>query len=218
MKLYHGTSERNLEKLLKDGLAPRGEGITNWKEYPSRPDMVYLTQAYALYFAISASDTDTERCLIMEIDTTKLNQTKFFPDEDFLAQEAGSLMMHEFFRDNIFDHKKRWKDSLLQLGNVAYRGKVHPYAFSRYCLFDAKVRPEIAMNALDPTISIMNYKFCGPKYRRLISWLFEDTDQLLCDYEIEGAKIRPDAERFLKIWEEEGKKRDGVEVVNLKEV
>ena len=216
MKLYHGTTEVSLEKLLVNGISPRGDKSTNWKDYPSRVDMVYLTQSYALYFAIQATqNTDKERILIIEVDSNKLNQTKFFPDEDFLAQEINDLSKHDEFRDNLVQYKNRWKDSLSKIGNVAYKGIVHPYSFSRYCLIDVKKHAEVAMMGLDPTISIMNYKFVGFKYRNLIAWLFGDSDSLVTPEEVEMYKQLPNMEQWLENWDRLSKDRSGIEIVNM---
>ena len=54
LKLYHGTSSRFLDRILKHGIKPRGKGTSQWDKFPSRPDLVYLTTAYPFYFAIQA--------------------------------------------------------------------------------------------------------------------------------------------------------------------
>ncbi|MGW8177299.1 MAG: hypothetical protein ACWGQW_00660, partial [bacterium] len=54
MKLYHGTSARVARKAGQQGLKPRGKRKSNW-DVPSRSDLVYLTLAYAAYFAAVAS-------------------------------------------------------------------------------------------------------------------------------------------------------------------
>lgn len=52
--LYHGTSSKYLPSILREGIKPRKlTRQSNWKTtIESRNDMVYLTNAYALYFAI----------------------------------------------------------------------------------------------------------------------------------------------------------------------
>ena len=87
MMLYHGTSERNLKVILKKGLLPRSTSKrrTNWDRNPSHPEAVYLTNAYAGFYA-NASCKGRERWAILEIDTDKLSPFAFAPDEDFLEQ------------------------------------------------------------------------------------------------------------------------------------
>ena len=61
MKLYHGTTEAVARKALREGLRTRSEtGSTgNWQHTVSSPtDRVYLTEAYAPYFAHAAQPDD----------------------------------------------------------------------------------------------------------------------------------------------------------------
>lgn len=88
MFVYHGTSEKYLPEVLKNGLVPRGDRGGNWKHTEEgHPEFVYLTSVYAGYFACCAiDDFDKERMMIVEVDLDKLFQFKFRPDEDFIAQ------------------------------------------------------------------------------------------------------------------------------------
>ena len=104
MKLYHGTSERHLRKILKEGILPRvsSKNEGNWAHtVESANDRVYLTKGYAPYFANCAAE-ENERWVIIEIDKNKLigmdtaflgiteEQVhkrvweRFFPDEDYI--------------------------------------------------------------------------------------------------------------------------------------
>ena len=65
IRLFHGTSQKHLNSILKKGLMPRGKKPSNWEEYPSANDRVYLTRSYAIFFAIqSAHLTDTDPVII----------------------------------------------------------------------------------------------------------------------------------------------------------
>jgi hypothetical protein len=89
MKLYHGTAERHLPAILRDGLKPRGKRKGNWSHsIESNADAIYLTNAYALYFAHSATDPkdNGDRSVVLEIDTSKLDSFWLVPDEDWLEQ------------------------------------------------------------------------------------------------------------------------------------
>lgn len=49
MKLYHGTSEKYLSSILKNGITPRATNkISNWEDAPSNPHMIYLTDTHPL--------------------------------------------------------------------------------------------------------------------------------------------------------------------------
>jgi hypothetical protein len=193
MKIYHGTTEAVARAAVTEGLKPRGEsGVkTNWENCPSRSDLVYLTTAYAGYFGISASEPG-DPIGIIEVDLELLDQSLLLPDEDFIEQGSRGdsqwdnkwiqsalvgLDMTErtaFFRDNLELFSSLWTDSLAHLGNCAYKGSIPREAISRICIFDPKENPTIHHLALDPTISLLNYQFCGNKYRSLCRWLIGD--------------------------------------------
>jgi len=181
MKLYHGTSSRHLGSVLKEGLKPRGRKKGNWKSFPSRKDMVYLTNAYAPFFAIQGSK-GKEKALVLEIDTDLLDFDRLYPDEDFIAQALAYQTkrpldeVHEEVKKELEGYQHLAMDSLERLGNCSHKGGVPASAISRYCLIDCVERADIGMMSMDPSISIMNYKFCGSKYRSVISWLFGDRD------------------------------------------
>lgn len=171
MKLYHGTSETSARSALIDGLCPRGSKKSNW-EVESRNDLVYLTDAYAPYFAAQASE-DGERWAIIEVDVDLDN---LLPDEDFLEQAtrgsdicplSSMVARTSWFRRLLERFAHHAEDSLAGLGNAAHYGDIEPDFITRVVLFDPKVAPSIAMMSLDPSISILNYRFLGDKYRAL---------------------------------------------------
>lgn len=183
MLLYHGTSEKYLKDILEKGILPRSQtNNTNWKHtIQSNKSLVYLTTCYAGYFAACASKKD-EAWVIIEIDSDKLIQTKFRPDEDFIGQalhkngeKLDSLnKITKNIRDNIDSWSHMWKVSLENLGTCSYRGAIPLSAITRISKFDPDSNKEMMINCLDPTISIMNYRFCSHKYIALTNWLMGD--------------------------------------------
>jgi hypothetical protein len=177
--LYHGTNAKNLNSILSKGIQPRGKNGGNWESFPSRPDMVYLTTAYAPFFAIQSCKKG-EKALILEIDMGKLKSRNLFPDEDFIAQAVAIQTnqaiedVHEGICESLEDYRHHYIDSMNGLGNVSHKGIVPVGAVSRYCLIDTEKRSDLMIMSLDPSISLMNYKFCGERYRSIISWLFGD--------------------------------------------
>lgn len=190
MKLYHGTSARVARRALKHGLLTRERsGVrSQWKANPSREDQVYLTNAYAGFFAgCAAGCTDWA---IIEVDTERLDADAFMPDEDFLEQATrltGQSLEHlglpvnangvertAWFRENGLRFAHLWEASLEHLGNCAYRGSIPPEAITRIAIFSPRSNPSIAMAAMDPLISLMNYQLLSDKYKTLTAWLIGD--------------------------------------------
>ena len=190
MKLYHGTTETIARKALKEGLLPRNmtgsEG--NWEDNPSSSHLVYLTEVYAAYFGFCAR-TDGENIGIVEVETDLLNEQSMRPDEDFLEQvnRMGSKLpkllqkelnkcssMEErtaWFKIHLGLFKEFWKNSVEGLGNAAHYGSILPKAITKVAIFDPKTNPLIFQTAMDPTISILNFRFMADKYRAVTSWL-----------------------------------------------
>ena len=91
MIVYHGTSMSAWKKIRQSGLVPRGEtGQSNWTHsIESNPDTIYLTDAYAMHFALSAirgTAKKFEEAVIIEVDTDKLEKSALVADEDALEQ------------------------------------------------------------------------------------------------------------------------------------
>jgi hypothetical protein len=187
MKLYHGTSAAIARKALDEGLLPRRDTgrASHWTECPSREDLVYLTTAYAGYFACNATD-ELEPWGIVEIDTdTDLLELldNLVPDEDWLEQGCRAapdlptayraLDMEgrtAYWRERLTRLGYLWEQSVESLGNCAHVGPIPPEAITRVAIFDPRSNPNIAITAVDPTISILNYRICQGKYHALIRW------------------------------------------------
>ena len=108
MLLYHGTSEARWNDIVAKGaIIPRGKTkLGNWKHtIESNPKCVYMTDAYAGYFAINAievpKDDSEVRAAIIEIDTDRLDAFNLVPDEDAIEQGergARSIAKKEMLR------------------------------------------------------------------------------------------------------------------------
>ena len=256
-KLYHGTSESAVKRILKEGLLPRSvSGVGgNWDHtVPSASDRTYLTKGYAPYFAAMAAE-EGERWAIIEIDYTRLamaqyDSTYFLPDEDYVeqilrAQTITSLetqrdemkrkaeqvlrtssyltgprmgeqkdladrehyelyrsinmidsVLEEFpfdaecyertawIRDNILLFQHMAISSLDGMGNISFNGHIPLRCITRISLFDPKSNPHMAMAAMDPTISTMNWRICSEKYMEITRWFL--------GYDVDSRKVRND--------------------------
>lgn len=177
MKLYHGTSSEHLMDILKNGIRPRGIREGNWEKCPSRPDCVYLTDAYGFFYAGSTIDDKGTMCIIeVDVPTDGL-----LPDEDFVEQamrhdvdteqdpDYNVLAATWAIRDNLEAYRKYWDASLLGLGNVAYQATIQPHQITRYALVDDTA----FLMAFDPVICLANYGLMGAYYRNSMKWLFD---------------------------------------------
>lgn len=197
MRLYHGTSASVGKIALEHGLHPRSsheeEGKGNWESIPSNPECVYLTTAYAAYFAINAmGDNDTEMAII-EVESDDLDPDGFRPDEDFMEQasrdavlkgegfegllECGDSMIKrtEWFRDNGWKFQHMWEESVRGLGNCCYEGSIDASGILRVSFVETQKAGSMIMTAMDPTITLLNYQILGSKYRALTQWFMGET-------------------------------------------
>ena len=187
MKLYHGTNSELLHEILKDGLQPRRERKGNWCEHPSRPDYVYLTLAYPLYFALaSVFDSSKAKPVVLEIEADYLEESHLCPDEDFIVQTKwkGRLCCEETIDTELhltssliepLDYRHLWQASLNRLGQVAHWGCIPVKAITRYTIVTPETAPLIVSVATRPKITIHNYAHCARYYRSLVRFLFEGT-------------------------------------------
>lgn len=216
--LYHGTTATRLGSILRQGLRPRGKSRRgNWRDYPSRQDMVYLTTAYAPYFAINATAQDGV-ALLVEVDTDHLDPTKCYPDEDFVAQclafqEKRPLMsVHDGVMADLDQYQHLYSASVQGMGNLAYRGTIPADAITRYVTLLPSAQPDLCMLSMDPCISPLNYQCCGGKYTSIISWLFGDRE----DFDVlgvGGADPRVFSSEYVAAMECLWKNRTGISII-----
>ncbi len=208
MKLYHGTAARHLPDILANGLKPRGKGTGNWRHsVESCPDAVYLTNSYALHYAYSATKPG-EPMVVLEVDTSKLNMWAFAPDEDWLEQvtrkdaalapiDKPMKYRTRWYRRRLPQFAQFWRESLEGLGNCTYHGTIPPSAITRVATVDMQTYADLVWVAgMDPTVSTLNYRICGPKYRNSMRRLFHDMVELEHD-ELENYRD-PNPERAAK--------------------
>lgn len=194
MKLYHGTSETVARKALVEGLKPRQESGSkgNWNHtVSSDARTVYMTEVYAGYFACHVAGEEGERWGILEVDVARLDPKRMMPDEDFLEQATRGRRLNfrggaklqkmemkqrtEWFRQHLTDFQHVWQDSLNHLGTVAYMGAIPPEAITRAAVYDSKSNNTVSMASIDPSIMLLNHKFCQGKYIALTRWLIGDS-------------------------------------------
>lgn len=190
MFLYHGTNEETGYQILDQGILPRTRTKkSNWKHtIESNPDAVYLSDAYPMYFAIAAMPKGKSKGCVVEVDVRRLLPSLLAADEDVLEQvgrqSKDGLPGHwdikrrttyyrnhqKYFATKGFGYEK----SLQYMGTCAYLGAVPLTSISRVAFFDTTKCRELAWAMMDPTITLINYRFCQTKYRWLTKFLFHD--------------------------------------------
>lgn len=255
-KLYHGTSVKHLAAILAEGIRPReeldAEGNLlqhrkgNWDEYPSIPDMVYLTTCYPLYFANTSTEKPEDSLVIFEVNLADLDEEELHPDEDVISQslwhaekkENPDLTLQEahdtVLETGIDSWQHLWREAMASLGNVGYRGTIKPELIQRYCIVhmpQMKDRWNLIMSMLDPSIHPLNFAIKGWFYEQFVRWAFGDAEELphlteakqglkdIAEHdEQEGlAKMREHFTKAAEFWAEESKNHDGFEVVTVGE-
>lgn len=180
MILYHGTTSRHLDSIREHGLLPRyDERPTRWDDNPSATDRVYLTNAYAVWFAWTAAEAG-EKGVVVAVD---VEEEFLVADEDYLAQTNWQDEALAFLQDMSLEQRTLyWKErapsfpamaqhSLTNLGTVAHMGP---------CLDIVKIvefDPLVAIDH-DPTISLMNFRMLGGQYRAMTKDFVESDGKL----------------------------------------
>ena len=199
MKLYHGTNGAWVPNILKRGLEPRGtrQARNNWKHVPhqSNARCVYLTDSYAPHFAFNATRGKNPKCAVVEVESDRLNPDNLWADEDCLEQVSrdhgkdlcpvglsmSQRTLHyrslQFQIPSIKLHdgtdQPAWRFSLANLGTCSHQGIIPPSAITRIAVWPDKENLGLHF-VFDPTISVMNQRFCGDMYRALMAKLFGD--------------------------------------------
>lgn len=182
MKLYHGTSAKNLDSILREGIRPRGKVKGNWKHtIESNSHAVYLTRSYGPYFALQASAN--YGALILEIETARLNTFRLLPDEDAIEQSTrgkdgiGGTMRYRtaYYRRRMNEYAdgEAWKVSVKLLGTCCHKGTIPPDAITRATIVPAKHAIELLLN-WDASVTIMNQQILGDCYLQKTLRLFDD--------------------------------------------
>lgn len=196
--LYHGTSARHRAAILRNGLVPRGRRKSNWTHsVVSASDRIYLTDSYPIYFAFSATTPGVkEDGMVIEVDTDMMNDHRFVPDEDALEQATrgrdqipGSMKERTVrYRELAPMYSQFADESLYALGTCAYMGAIEPQHISRLAIITHDKLVELSLR-FDPTITIVNYHFCGERYREATQWLFDRRKGAFPEITREGIEI-----------------------------
>ncbi len=168
LTLYHGTSAKNAKQIKKKGFIT--DKKYNW-EVPSKKGFVYLSSAYAPFYAMTSNKVNGKLALVK----TEIDEEDCYPEDDFLMRALFGKSVYtkqELELINMEIYKHLWPNSLKHMGNIATKPDSIKIIGIRY--FDGKN----LLYKCDPSISPMNYKFMGDYYKRLTKWIYEGKDIL----------------------------------------
>jgi len=179
MFVYHGTAASHYDSIIESGIFPRENEAGCWDKNASVPEHVYLTDCYAGYFAYNAASLLEEDVLmVVEVDLSLLDESRLFPDEDFIVYAAKDVPegvdKHEWVKGHIHDYQEFWKESLSFLGNVAHRGTVPIDAVTRIARMSVKSAPEVVYGIIDAQVSPLNKKFVGDTHAAYTKYIMGD--------------------------------------------
>lgn len=130
MILFHGTSDKFLKKILKEGIRPReehGHSVYKKIDFESREEFVYLTDRYPVFYANFAQDHAGGRACVIRCE---VDEDMLFPDEEFIGtvlarqEHKGAKNLKEITKKMILDvdpweYQHEWPKSMKYMGTVA---------------------------------------------------------------------------------------------------
>lgn len=184
MILYHGTSTQHLDAILRYGLQSRraSQRPSNWiGQVESKPDFVYLTDAYLVYFAMNPAlghDAANTDILIFQFEVP---ESELYPDEDFIAWSMSRGGHPRPLRQltaviDPADYQHHWRESLEHNGTACTLG-VPPEKLLGYRVIDRKNYRVLMAIGGDSAPIPLNYLFMGPLYRQCIEALFQHGEE-----------------------------------------
>lgn len=166
IKLYHGTNKSRGQQIQKEGFKSLESGIkANW-QVRSKEQFVYLSDAYAPFFAMMNREGENTGVLIkVEVDIDNL-----YPDDDWLMAEVFEKPRYSQKEINDIDLEK-YKElallSLIRLGSVCTKPEyIKIIGFKE---FDMRRLVVIS----DPVICVTNYLVMGNYYKWLSDELYK---------------------------------------------
>ncbi len=174
MILYHGTSTEFLDRILDEGLLPThlSGHAGNWEGAVQSKPYVYLSTAYAVFYAVNAISEGYDPALLQ----VEVSEEDLYPEEDYVAWHLsdGSI---ENWKEEIADleprhYKANWVDSLGRCGNVC-TPYVSPRAILDHRIIPIKENLELLMDTgYDAIPAELNYQIMGGYYRRCLKAYF----------------------------------------------
>lgn len=167
MMLFHGTTEENAKLVMKEGFKP--DKKYNW-QIKSKTGFVYLSLAYAPFYANEANGESRNRSLIK----VEVKESALYPDEDYLMHVIGNpkYTQADLNRLDLENYKGLSDKSLEYLDNVS--AKPEDITIIGCRVFDSTN----LLAVCDPGITPINYMLMGEYYRKLTEWIYEGNNPI----------------------------------------
>jgi len=161
--LYHGTTVDSARRILKEGFIP--DKKYNWN-VTSKKGFVYLSKAYAPFYAMMAKSKSTKRAIIKVV----VEEDKLYPEDDFVMRALGKPTYTQADIDDLELelYKEYYDKSLKHMGNACAKPKDVKIIGCGIFVSDGLVM------WCDPCITPMNYMILGQYYEALTEWVYQE--------------------------------------------
>lgn len=159
MILFHGTSDKFLKKILRDGIRPReehGNSVYKKIEFESREDFVYLSDRYPVFYANFAQEHAGGRACVIRCE---VDDDMLFPDEEFIGTvlarqenpkhpDLKKITKQMILDVDPWEYQHEWPKSMKFMGTVATLW-VKPEQITGHYVFKKKETDLMFMCGLD---------------------------------------------------------------------
>lgn len=183
VRLYHGTSEIIAKMACVKGLSLYDVSLFDPYGFPrsihaASKDAFCLTTVYPGLLAFDTS-APKERWGVLEIDPNYLEADSLLPHEWFLVENAKSKMLTEDdrvkqlaqLRADASKQKKKWKESLDELGVCLYAKDIPLQAITKVIVYDPASNPTITKALTNVSPAFKAHKSNVHRHSMLTRWL-----------------------------------------------
>lgn len=181
LTLYHGTATSRLEAIRRDGLRPRGETglLPSHTGLPSKPEYVYLTNAYALKYAIDACESEDDWPVILRV-SIDLDLIRLYPDEDFVGMVMAKKLVGKVSPQRLIEETdvsqydvQTALNSLHYFGTCCVKRTIEPKQIRGWVVVKNKY---LLIEGVNTGVGLTSYQLLGKRNRALMNYLFRKDD------------------------------------------
>lgn len=218
--LYHGTRLSALGSIVRVGIQPRGTKKSNDKSFPSGSDRVYLSDAFAIKFAMDAMRKSDTGIAVLEVDMDKLDHDNLVADDDlvavYLEKKEGMTRSRAIKEAASHAHDFCPRMSLQMSGSCAHLGPIPSSAIRRVATVDYKAQWGWLIGASDVGTGPIAYKYTKPKHLAKLRWLFDDINEPEIDLNSLGDITPEFAQQLKRHFMPGSDTRNGINIMDFK--